>query len=731
MAELRLTSLKPLVGNIVFLTASLMSLLPPFGAANETATNGTRVCRTLNCWKMSMELQSTLNTSSDPCQDFEEFLCGGFRSKQQFTGQSLVQRIFVNLDYIQRTGSAYSERVTEQLVTGCWDANCTGSGQAGQPNSTRLQAYEQLAVKAFRECALLETTLEDWSFHGMLMANGAEILDEIADRAIKGLNMRQQLRLEQLMPTQSAKSFISPMIVIPGVANAAGRPAILLTSNDNFHGLKVVGPLLRNLPFQAYRMMRLLQLRSRGGSLFGLIRRAQSDLLLWNDPCNRTAERVVADELPVQTVGDAKRLLRRANLTFGFDEFLRLNLQLSGHPPADDLTPLVLPDTKSFLRTVCVLEKCGRRFTELPKLIILNQICVLGAAIFSTPKNAKCLDVLFGKVRSESSSSTVNFEGAFRPLLHGRYARMLKEERLAVEAEIFDIFHRIKTVYASALELQTWIPEPDKAVLKRRLQQTKLNFFTEQVSETALVQHFGEAFDSMPPRGCTILVSPACFLVRALALQNYLIFRTMEETFDQESPHYNAYQKAVILTPAFLEYPHYLSDQPAAVSVGTQALVLAHELTHAVFGSFNQHDDGILNASFGARLQEKHACLRQSLLLRLGFNKTNVKEDFADRIGLSVTIELLAESGIDQQLPGFMERYSPQQLLYIASLRTFCSKSSQEFLHHFMETGSETWSHTPGRLRIRSLISGDDDFFRAFGCPTSQPEVASDECRLW
>ena len=50
--------------------------------SNKGKTSNTSdVCLTKGCVQLSAQIASRLNTSVDPCEDFVEFACGGWRKK--------------------------------------------------------------------------------------------------------------------------------------------------------------------------------------------------------------------------------------------------------------------------------------------------------------------------------------------------------------------------------------------------------------------------------------------------------------------------------------------------------------------------------------------------------------------------------------------------------------------------------------------------------------------------
>lgn len=84
-----------------------------------------------------------------------------------------------------------------------------------------------------------------------------------------------------------------------------------------------------------------------------------------------------------------------------------------------------------------------------------------------------------------------------------------------------------------------------------------------------------------------------------------------------------------------------------------------------------------------------------------------------------------AKHGRERRLPG-LERYSPEQIFFIAYAHIWCGKETSERLSYQIKSGP----HSPSRFRVLGPLSNSDDFVRLFGCPHG-PMNRTKKCILW
>ena len=104
-------------------------------------------------------------------------------------------------------------------------------------------------------------------------------------------------------------------------------------------------------------------------------------------------------------------------------------------------------------------------------------------------------------------------------------------------------------------------------------------------------------------------------------------------------------------------------------------------------------------------------------------------ENIADNGGLRQAYRaysnFVAMNGAEQRLPG-LEKYSPNQLFFIAYANIWCGQETKERLMYDVMTGV----HSPGRFRVMGPLSNSWDFAQQFQCPVG-PMSRMNKCILW
>lgn len=128
-------------------------------------------------------------------------------------------------------------------------------------------------------------------------------------------------------------------------------------------------------------------------------------------------------------------------------------------------------------------------------------------------------------------------------------------------------------------------------------------------------------------------------------------------------------------------------------------------------------------------LHRKTDLLLLFLIWQLDGEKTK-SENIADNGGLRQAYRAyenyIAANGEESRLPG-LEKYSPEQIFFIAYANANCGVESETGLMHLIENDP----HSPLIYQVIGSLSNSEDFNRHFNCPVDSPMNRKNKCVLW
>ncbi|XP_015599220.1 neprilysin-4 [Cephus cinctus] len=199
---------------------------------------------------------------------------------------------------------------------------------------------------------------------------------------------------------------------------------------------------------------------------------------------------------------------------------------------------------------------------------------------------------------------------------------------------------------------------------------------------------------------------------------------------------------------AILQIPFFSASQPNAINYGSIGSVIGHEISHGfddIGRQFDKNGNAIQwwsDATIKA-YNERAECFVDQ------FNKYQIKElqkvndtifangeltqgeNIADTTGLQAVYEAyqtkLAADGItEDRLPG-LEDFNNQQIFFLSYANTWCESIRPELLLYSVKTDT----HSTSRLRVIGSVSNTQGFSEAFQCPRGSRMNPENRCNLW
>ncbi|XP_075237459.1 neprilysin-11-like isoform X2 [Lycorma delicatula] len=231
---------------------------------------------------------------------------------------------------------------------------------------------------------------------------------------------------------------------------------------------------------------------------------------------------------------------------------------------------------------------------------------------------------------------------------------------------------------------------------------------------------------------------------------------------------YSPFLNAIIFPAAVLQPPFFSKDRPAALNYGGIGVVIGHEITHGFDDLGRQYDKfGNLAQWWTEKTIASHynrsKCfieqysnfvvpeLSNLLLETVKINGLlTLGENMADNGGLYQAYKAYKQSlflgyrtyiqsdgyytyqiiqpnyASDKILPG-LEEFSSDQLFFLGFASNWCESQTNESLLH--EVLSNV--HSPNKFRVIGTVKNSLEFAKAFNCPVNSPMNPKNKCPFW
>jgi putative endopeptidase len=195
-----------------------------------------------------------------------------------------------------------------------------------------------------------------------------------------------------------------------------------------------------------------------------------------------------------------------------------------------------------------------------------------------------------------------------------------------------------------------------------------------------------------------------------------------------------------MLFPAgILQPPFFHRDFPAAMNYGSIGLAIGHELTHGFDDQGRKFDPtGTMHEwwapEVAQRFEQQAQCVADyysAYAVEPGVHvngELTLGENIADIGGIKLAHQayLLWEGRHGTPEP-LVEGLTNEQLFWVATGQTWCSKASPEYLREQVTSDP----HTPAMFRVLGPLSNLPEFAEAFECEPGTPMNPKDRCVVW
>jgi putative endopeptidase len=206
--------------------------------------------------------------------------------------------------------------------------------------------------------------------------------------------------------------------------------------------------------------------------------------------------------------------------------------------------------------------------------------------------------------------------------------------------------------------------------------------------------------------------------------------------------YYNAANNEIVFPAGILQPPFFDRGADDALNFGGIGVVIGHEYTHGFDDQGSKFDaDGNLSnwwtpADLKA-FQERTDCIAKEYD---GFvsvpdavngdvhlnGRLTLGENTADNGGLRVAYAALQKTLAGKE-PAKIDGFTPEQRFFLGFANVWCQNATEAVSRQLAQTDP----HSPGRFRVIGSVSNDPEFWQAFGCKPGQPMVRENACRVW
>jgi putative endopeptidase len=186
-----------------------------------------------------------------------------------------------------------------------------------------------------------------------------------------------------------------------------------------------------------------------------------------------------------------------------------------------------------------------------------------------------------------------------------------------------------------------------------------------------------------------------------------------------------------------LQPPFYNPKAGDAVNYGGIGAVIGHELTHG-FDDEGRKYDGAGNVrdwwtaadakAFEARAQcivKEYNGFSPAADVHLKGDLT-LGENAADNGGIHLAYMALMDS-LANHMAGKLDGFTPQQQFFLGYGQVWCENATEQTARVMANTNP----HSPGEFRANGVLQNMPEFQEAFSCKVGDPMVSADPCRVW
>jgi putative endopeptidase len=203
--------------------------------------------------------------------------------------------------------------------------------------------------------------------------------------------------------------------------------------------------------------------------------------------------------------------------------------------------------------------------------------------------------------------------------------------------------------------------------------------------------------------------------------------------------YYNFSENDINFPAGILQPPFFDKSEDDAVNFGASGMVIGHELTHGFDDQGSKFDaEGNLRNwwtdadrnEFERRTEcfaDEYSSFTPLDDIHLDGHLT-LGENTADNGGARIALLAFRNAGKGRKAATEKkEGFTPEQRFFLSFAQIWCENRTDEIERLLAKTDT----HSPGRFRVNGTLQNNPDFAKAFGCKAGQKMVRQNACRAW
>ncbi|XP_029047783.1 endothelin-converting enzyme 1-like isoform X2 [Osmia bicornis bicornis] len=686
------------------------------------------MCQSDECVKTAARIIEAINRSVDPCDDFYKFACGGWISKNpipqsqtswdqlSLLRERLLNDLRILLEESDEGNHLKSIKLARTLYKSCMD---TASVEAlglkpihdaltslGLPKDPAMQDEISSDFDLPKIAGTVQRVL------GLDLFLNFYVSEDLRD------TRKNRMMIEQVSPGFSERYLLDPQ-----------RFESELTEYKEYvkSMMQLAGAGNRSLDFAE----EILEFSTKIAKIMATAEERRSDKHLIHDVTINALQQLTDEQVQQWNwTRYVKSVFNNTNVTIDteVDRVLVMDLRYLQR----------LPELLAITRTVTIARFVWWSVYSTVAPLTLQRFRDLG---FQFSQKVFGLKEKTPRWKACTGSANANFGMALSYV----YARKYFNERARKKA--LEMLLDVKAAFEEMLTELDWMDVDTRTRAHNKLNAIRpFVGIPEWINNSTKLEKFHEGMEVIPERLFdTFLKLTDVGIKKSL---NSLREKPNKNRWITTGTTVNAFYSAILNSvtfPAGILHPPFYGNGLECINYGAMGAIMGHELTHGFDDQGRRYDENgnIKQWWSDETLQHYHqkveCIIKQYSSYRLpelgnnftvnGFNTQG--ENIADNGGIREAFRAYQrlQKRSDNRLvvlPG-LAGYTQEQLFFVGFAQVWCGNYTNGALKLKLTEGV----HAPNHFRVIGTLSNNQDFAKAWNCPTGSPMNPPDKCILW
>jgi len=688
-------------------------------------------CLTQECFEVSKRIITNMDINVNPCEDFYQFVCGGWMNENDIDDEELSKNAFIN-------GRKRNVKIIKDILEG--DINID------EFLSLEDQEYEKININKIKN-----------------LYNTCKNVDRIDEKGKKPLlDLLNKLNLHENIENYKTKDGLTNLLnklFRNGIAPLLKTGTIGDLSNSTIHVLALTQSTLF-FAKESYEKPDVISHYK--VAIYGVLKNIYGDE---RDGLKDMANSIADFEQNIANISIPKSKLQSPteyynrynikklntdypyiNWTLFFEnliEYGNVNYPINDDTLIINFTPKYFEDLNNLLIQ-----------TDIKTLVNYFEFIVIRNYINYISKDMKQpLKIFSNYLNGETSEKPieeqcVNFVNTnIGKAITKYYLKIYYDDKIKESNE--QIIENIKESMIERIPKMTWLDEKTRYYAIHKINNISNNIgYPDYVLDSKEIYKLYEGLETVSDDYFTNIVNLSRY-------NDHKNLKRLEEPVDKTewgmNPHeVNAYYRPTANTINFpagiFQPPFYSPNVPDYLTYGGIGMVIGHELIHSLDKSGKQFDEhGDLYPWWNDSTEQKFNELSQCFINQYNNyyideeNHVNgeltLNENLADNGGVARAFEAWKLSKRknpekakenNKKLPG-LTQFTPEQLFFISFGQDWCTKIRSGYAKERINIDN----HSPGKYRVIGVVSNSKQFAKTFKCPANSKMNPNKKCLIW